>query len=104
MSISLSISLYNAFYNAFSDFTNESVRVNGRKNILMQPEFNDADKIRDIISKFEDKEIVNNIKEENVKKISLDDLLLVSLIFCLYKKLKVFFCYNKFIRRVFLLF
>jgi len=57
--------LYNAFYTAFSDFTNESVKVNGRKNILMQPEFNDADKIRDIISKFEDKEIVKNIKEED---------------------------------------
>lgn len=57
--------LYNAFYNAFSDFANESVRVNGTKNILMQPEFNDADKIRDIISKFEDREIVNNIKEES---------------------------------------
>ena len=57
--------LYNAFYNAFSDFANESVRVNGAKNILMQPEFNDADKIRDIVSKFEDKDIVNNIKEED---------------------------------------
>ena len=31
----------------------------------MQPEFNDADKIRDIISKFEDKEIVKSIKEED---------------------------------------
>jgi len=57
--------LYNAFYNAFTDFTNENVRVNGTKNILMQPEFNDADKIREIISKFEDKEIVNSIKEED---------------------------------------
>ena len=57
--------LYNAFYNAFSDFANESVRVNGAKNILMQPEFNDADKIREIVSKFEDKDIVNNIKEED---------------------------------------
>jgi heat-inducible transcriptional repressor len=38
--------LYNAFYNAFSDFTNESVRVNGTKNILMQPEFNDAESER----------------------------------------------------------
>ena len=56
--------LYNAFYNAFSDFTNESVKVNGAKNILMQPEFNDASKIREIISKFEDKELVQNIKEE----------------------------------------
>ena len=57
--------LYNAFYNAFSDFANESVRVNGAKNILMQPEFNDADRIREIVSKFEDKDIVNNIKEED---------------------------------------
>ena len=57
--------LYNAFYNAFSDFANESIRVNGAKNILMQPEFNDADKIREIVSKFEDKDIVNNIKEED---------------------------------------
>ena len=58
--------LYNAFYNAFSDFTtNESVKMSGTKNILMQPEFNDADKIRDIVSKFEDKEIVKSIKEED---------------------------------------
>ena len=56
--------LYNAFYNAFNDFTNENVKVNGTKNILMQPEFNDADKIRSIVSKFEDKEIVKSIKEE----------------------------------------
>lgn len=57
--------LYNAFYNAFSDFTTESVNVSGRKNILMQPEFNNTDKIRDIISKFDDNEIVKNIKEED---------------------------------------
>ena len=56
--------LYNAFYTAFSDFASESVKVRGTKNILMQPEFNNADKIRDIISKFEDKEIVESIKEE----------------------------------------
>ncbi len=57
--------LYNAFYNAFSDFANESIKVNGTKNILMQPEFNNADKIREIISKFEDKDIVESIKEED---------------------------------------
>ena len=44
--------LYNAFYNAFSDFANESVNVSGRQNILMQPEFNDAEKIREIVNKF----------------------------------------------------
>ncbi len=57
--------LYNAFYQAFSDFTNpESVHMAGRRNILMQPEFDNADRIREIINKFEDKEIVNAIKEE----------------------------------------
>ena len=33
--------------------------------MLMQPEFNNADKIRDIISKFEDKEIVDKIEEND---------------------------------------
>jgi len=57
--------LYNAFYNAFTDFNDRNIKMNGTKNILMQPEFNNADKIRDIISKFEDKEIIQNIKEED---------------------------------------
>lgn len=58
--------LYNAFYNAFTEFTNNVNHVNmtGRINMLKQPEFSDADKIRDIISKFEDKSLVNSIKEE----------------------------------------
>src|SRR5574344_1497325 len=57
--------LYNAFYNAFSDFTSDPIiKMSGTKNILMQPEFNDIDKIRDIIGKFEDKDIVSNIKED----------------------------------------
>ena len=38
--------------------------MSGTKNILMQPEFNDTDKIRDIISKFDDQEIIDSIKEE----------------------------------------
>lgn len=58
--------LYNAFYNAFTDFTNMNhVNMSGRGNMLKQPEFSDADKIREIVSKFEDKEIVNAIKEED---------------------------------------
>lgn len=58
--------LYNAFYNAFNDFTKVSnVKVSGASNILRQPEFNDAEKIKEIISKFDDKEIVKSIKEED---------------------------------------
>ena len=57
--------LYNAFYNAFNEFTNMNhVNMSGRINMLKQPEFSDADRIRDIVSKFEDKDIVESIKEE----------------------------------------
>lgn len=58
--------LYNAFYNAFADFKNDqNFRMSGTKNILMQPEFDNTSKIREIVNKFEDKELVNNIKEED---------------------------------------
>ena len=57
--------LYNAFYSAFSDFASTSnVKMSGKNNILMQPEFDNTKKIREIISKFDDKEIINSIKEE----------------------------------------
>ena len=57
--------LYNAFYSAFSDFAKEAnVRVTGTKNILMQPEFDDTSKIREIMNKFEDKEFIDHINEE----------------------------------------
>ena len=57
--------LYNAFYNAFSDFSNEvnaNIKLSGTSNILMQPEFDNIDKIREIVSKFDNKEMINNIK------------------------------------------
>ena len=58
--------LYNAFYNAFCDFTNSpNVVMKGTKNILMQPEFDNTDKIREILSKFEVKTLVNKIEEED---------------------------------------
>ena len=57
--------LYNAFYNAFTDFAADPIiKMSGTKNILMQPEFDDATRIREIVSKFDDKEIVSNIKED----------------------------------------
>lgn len=57
--------IYNAFYNVFSDLTKESMfKMAGRTNMLKQPEFSDIDKIRTIINKFDDKEMVSKIKEE----------------------------------------
>ncbi len=63
--------LYKAFYSAFTNFADDAehdvkVRLKGTSNFLSEPEFNnDADKIRKIVSKFDDKNIVSNIKEED---------------------------------------
>ena len=57
--------LFDAFCNFINDVTTESnIKMKGRANILKQPEFSDADKIKKIISKFEDKDFISNIKEE----------------------------------------
>jgi heat-inducible transcriptional repressor len=58
--------LYNAFYKAFNDFTNKNnIHLLGKTNFLKQPEFNNVDKMRDIISKFEDENIVRYMEEED---------------------------------------
>ena len=57
--------LYNAFYNAFFDIaTDSNFKMSGTKNMLMQPEFDNTEKIREIISKIDDKSILKSIKEE----------------------------------------
>lgn len=58
--------IYHAFYNAFRDFNvkESEVKYLGRNNIIRQPEFNDIDKIRNLIDKLDDKNIVREIKEE----------------------------------------
>ena len=59
--------IYNVFYNAFNEIANKTnnYHFSGKTNILKQPEFNDADKIRDIVSKLEDKDIISSIEETN---------------------------------------
>ncbi len=58
--------LYNAFYDAFSEFTNggsTDVHFVGKNNFLKQPEFSSIDKVKEVLSKFDD---VNAITmEEN---------------------------------------
>ena len=56
--------LYNALYEALSNVQGEKdVHWGGKTNILKQPEFNTVDDFKNIISKFESKEIVNKIEE-----------------------------------------
>ncbi len=55
--------LYNAFYNAFSEFTfHPDIKVAGQAKLLGEPEFDDVNKIRNILNKFEDRELIKNIR------------------------------------------
>lgn len=63
--------LYNAFYDAFSEFTNgtnNDVHFVGRSNFLKQPEFTSVEKVQEVLSKFDD---INVIKEEENNGINI---------------------------------
>ncbi len=56
------------FYDAFSDFkekTDDDIFFSGKTNILSQPEYNEPGKIKEIISKLENIELVKNIETDN---------------------------------------
>ena len=62
--------LYNAFYDAFNSFTNKASDATfvGKSNLLKQPEFSSIDKVKEMITKFED---VTSITEENDNGINI---------------------------------
>lgn len=55
------------FYDAFNDFTvkNSDVFFGGKTNILKQPEYNEPDKIKGMISKLENIELVKKIETDD---------------------------------------
>ena len=57
--------IYNMFYNAFNEMTSkkDNYHFSGKTNFLKAPEFDSADKVRNIIDKLEDKEVISNIEE-----------------------------------------
>lgn len=59
--------IYNMFYNAFNEMTSkrDNYHYSGKTNILKAPEFNDADKIRNIIDKLEDSDVISSIEEDS---------------------------------------
>lgn len=62
--------LYNAFYDAFNEFTNKSnVEFVGRNNFLKQPEFNDIDKAKEVLNKFENIDGIKRVDEDDGIKI-----------------------------------
>jgi len=61
--------IYEALYNAFNELQTEEAdvdfKVNKPSNILKEPEFDDTSKMRSILRKFEDKELIKNIEEQD---------------------------------------
>lgn len=57
--------IYDMFYNAFNEIANkkEEYHFSGKSNILKQPEFDDASKMRNIIDKLDNKNIISDIEE-----------------------------------------
>lgn len=60
-------SVYSMFQNVFNEFTekNSNVFFGGRTNMLKQPEFESVDKIKNIMGKLEDYEIVKKIESND---------------------------------------
>lgn len=64
--------IYNAFYHVFTDFTNQEVNIMGRHKMLEQPEFSsNIEKIKTVFNKLDDKEIINNIEEDDDNNIKV---------------------------------
>lgn len=57
--------VYNTFYHVFEEFSKQNINVVGKNNILKQPEFNSVDKIKNIFTKLEDKEVLQSIEEKD---------------------------------------
>ncbi len=57
--------IYGMFYDAFSEFSQKSssYSVSVKTNMLSQPEFDDTDKMRNIIKKLNDEDLIHNVEE-----------------------------------------
>lgn len=57
--------LYNAFYDVFTDISSKNINVVGKNNILKHQEFSNVEKVKDIFSKLDNRELLENIEENN---------------------------------------
>lgn len=60
--------LFNAFLEAFMKFANSNVYFSGKENMLYQPEYNDVNKLRQLVSAFE-----NSQSWKNLEPLSLEE-------------------------------
>jgi heat-inducible transcriptional repressor len=54
--------LFNAFLEAFMKFANSTVYFSGKENLLYQPEYNDVNKLRKLVSAFENSQAWKNLE------------------------------------------
>lgn len=59
--------VYEIFYDAFNDFTKNTTNVffSGKSNMLKQPEYDNVEEVKNIISKFEDDKLIKNIESKS---------------------------------------
>ena len=55
--------LFNAFLEAFMKFANSHIYFSGKENMLYQPEYNDVNKLRKLVSAFENSESWKNLEQ-----------------------------------------
>ncbi len=60
--------LFNAFLEAFMKFANSNIYFSGKENLLYQPEYNDVNKLRRLVSAFE-----NSQSWKNLEPVALED-------------------------------
>ena len=61
--------VYNIFYDALHSFTKEAnVHMSGQAKLFNQPEYNDTNEIRRLVSKFEDVELIKKIDSKDDDK------------------------------------
>lgn len=53
--------LFNAFLEAFMRFANSEIYFSGKENLLYQPEYNDVNKLRRLVTAFENSQSWNNL-------------------------------------------
>lgn len=65
--------IYGIFYEAFNDFisSKENYHVVGKAKMLQQPEYNDTNELKRLISKLEDEDTIRKIEKTDEKNISI---------------------------------
>lgn len=58
--------VYSIFYDAFNDFVknNTNVHLSGQSKLLKQPEYQDTEDIKTLVSKFEDEQLIRKIEND----------------------------------------